>query len=145
MARGTSAVRLDGLPPDEVALPHPEWRRHLGPVLSRQQVVEALGVAGGTGVDELVERGQLLGLPTLGQELIFPAFQFGDDGQLIPGLPAILAAFDGVVISPYTIASWFVTPQIALGRRTPVTWLRRGKDPEQVKEAARRSAARLGQ
>jgi hypothetical protein len=38
-----------------------------------------------------------------------------------------------------------MTPQPLLERETPARWLQRGCDGEQVKEAARRSAARLGQ
>jgi hypothetical protein len=58
-------------------------------------------------------------------------------------MPAILAAFQDADVSPYTIASWFTTPQRLLGGVTPATWLRRGRDGDRVVEAARRSAARL--
>lgn len=145
MAGGASAVHLDQSDSDEVELPHPEWHRHLGRILSRRQVQAVLQLASSADVDALVEQGHLLGLPVAGNELAFPAFQFGADGRAIPVLQAILSAFGEVVASPYTIASWFVTPQPQLRRQTPSAWLRQGKDPELVKEAARRSAARLGQ
>jgi len=145
MARGASAVHLGWLAPEEITLPHPEWHRHVGRILSRRQVQEVLQVASSARVDELVEQGQLLGLPAQENELAFPAFQFTDDGRILPVLPAILATFGVAEASPYTIASWFVTPQLLLRRQTPSAWLRQGKDPELVKEAARRSASRLGQ
>lgn len=118
------------------------WSKRLGPSLRREQVQGLLGVGSRQAVSQLTKRRRLLALPR-DDRLVFPAFQFSSSGRPYEAMPAVLAAFDDAGVSPYTIASWFTTPQRLLGRVTPATWLRRGRDPERVVEAARRSAARL--
>lgn len=119
------------------------WSKHLGPMFSREQVQELLGVRSRQAVSQLAKRRRLLALHTPEDRLTFPAFQFSPSGRPYEAMPALLAAFENADVSPHTIASWFMTPQRLLGRVTPATWLRRGRDPERVVEAARRSAARL--
>jgi hypothetical protein len=76
--------------------------------------------------------------------VVYPAFQFGDAGRPFEALPQILEIFEARArVDPWTIASWFVTPQALLARMTPAEWLAKGEDPDQVIRAARRSAARL--
>jgi hypothetical protein len=118
------------------------WSRRIGPMLRRDQVQELLGVGSRQAVSQLAKRRRLLALAS-DEGLTFPAFQFSPGGRPYDAMPAILAAFEDADVSPYTIASWLTTPQRLLGRVTPATWLRRGRDPERVVEAARRSAARL--
>ena len=50
---------------------------------------------------------------------------------------------NGAVETPYTIASWFVTPEALLDGKTPAAWLRARRDPYRAVEAARRYAERL--
>ena len=121
------------------------WQRHLGPLLDGTQVQQRLGVRTRQAVHDLVKRRRLLGLPTPSGRRLYPAFQFSAAGRPYAELSAILDQFAEAVTSPYTLASWFVTPQPLLDGETPARWLQLGRDPEQVKEAARRSAARLGQ
>ncbi len=121
------------------------WRRQIGPLLDGQQVRQLLGVRTRQAVHDLVKRGRLLGLPSRDGSTVFPAFQFSAEGRPLLALPAILATFSGTVESPYTIASWFVSPQPLLDGDTPAAWLRAGRDPEVAGEAARRAAARLAQ
>jgi hypothetical protein len=118
------------------------WSKRLGPLLRREQVQELLGVGSRQAVSQLAKRRRLLALPH-DDRLTFPAFQFSPNGRPYEAMPTILAAFEDAGVSPYTIASWFTTPQRLLGRVTPATWLRRERDSERVVEAARRSAARL--
>ena len=120
------------------------WKKHLGPILDREQAQQLLGVRSRQAVSELAKRRRLLALPTSEGRLTFPAFQFTTSGRPYAAMPAILAAFETAEVDPYTIASWFVTPQRLL-RGTPVSWLRRGGDPERAIEAARRTGARLAQ
>jgi hypothetical protein len=96
-------------------------------------------------VQDLAERGQLLALKASRGRSLYPAFQFDGDGKPYRELPEILRIFSGVVQTPYTIASWFVSPQDVLDGDTPVAWLRSGRDPEHLFEAARRSAWFLAQ
>ena len=117
------------------------WSKRIGPMFRRDQVQELLGVGSRQAVSQLAKRNRLLALPS-DDGLTFPAFQFSPNGRPYDAMPAILAAFREADLSPFTIASWFTTPQRLL-RVTPATWLRRGRDSERVVEAARRSAARL--
>ncbi len=119
------------------------WRKHLGPTYSTKQVIQVMGRGTRQSVSELAKRRRLLALPEEEGRLAFPAFQFGRDGKRLPALERILAIFDGAVESPYTIASWFVTPEPRLNGKTPAAWLRAGRSPEPVLEAATRYAQRL--
>jgi hypothetical protein len=119
------------------------WRKQLGPMLSSKQVRELMGRGTRQSVSELARRKRLLALPGEDGRLSFPAFQFGRNGERLPALERILTVFDGAVESPYTVASWFVTPESALGGKTPAAWLRAGRAPEPVLEAAQRYAERL--
>lgn len=119
------------------------WRRELGPLLDAEEVQRLLGLESHQAVGKLVEQRQLLALPTQQGHLLFPAFQFTSAGQPYPVLSAVLDLFAGAAVSPYTIASWFVTPKALLRKKSPARWLQFGRDPERVEEAARRGAARL--
>jgi hypothetical protein len=54
-----------------------------------------------------------------------------------------LKAFDGAVETPYTIASWLVSPLDLLQNETPAAWMQAGRESAPLFEAARRSAAKL--
>ncbi|HZO28404.1 MAG TPA: hypothetical protein VFH48_20700 [Chloroflexota bacterium] len=119
------------------------WDRHLGTMLDSRQVQELLRVQTRQAVNDLMKRGRLLGLPVKARRWAFPSFQFSGSGRPYAVLPDVLAAFDGVVATPYTIASWFVSPHRLLDDQTPVEWLSAGGDAELVRQAADRSAARM--
>jgi hypothetical protein len=119
------------------------WDRHLGTLLDGRQVQELLGVHTRQAVNDLMKRRRLLGLPVKPRRWAFPSFQFAVSGRPYAILPDVLTAFDGVVATPYTIASWFVTPQPLLNGQAPAEWLKDGGDPELVRQAAQRSAARM--
>ena len=89
------------------------------------------------------EKLDLLALPEADGRLAFPAFQFTRTGERLPGLERILKVFAGAVETPYTIASWFVTPESRLAGKRPAAWLRAGRPTEPVLEAATRYAERL--
>ena len=119
------------------------WHKHLGPLYSSKQVRDVMGRGTRQSVSELAKRGRLLALPEADGRLAFPAFQFTRTGERLPGLERILKVFAGAVETPYTIASWFVTPDAALDGKTPAAWLRARRSPEPVVEAATRYAERL--
>lgn len=119
------------------------WDRHLGSLLDGRQVQELLSVQTRQAVNDLMKRRRLLGLPVKARRWAFPSFQFSGSGRPYAVLPDVLTAFDGVVETPYTVASWFVSPHAELDGQTPVAWLRSGRDPEAVRQAAQRSAARM--
>ncbi|MDQ2983986.1 MAG: hypothetical protein M3R70_08710 [Actinomycetota bacterium] len=119
------------------------WDKHLGPMYSSKQVRELMGRGTRQSVSELAKRQRLLALPQPDGRLAFPAFQFGRNGKRLAALEQVLQIFDGAVETPYTVASWFVTPEPRLGKKTPASWLRSGRATETVLEAATRYAQRL--
>jgi hypothetical protein len=119
------------------------WDRHLGAMLDSRQVQELLGVRTRQAVNDLMKRGRLLGLPVKSRRWSFPSFQFSGTGRPYAILPDVLSAFEGVVTTPYTVASWFVSPHSLLEGQTPVAWLKSGGDADLVRQAAQRSAASM--
>jgi hypothetical protein len=51
--------------------------------------------------------------------------------------------FDGIAMTPYTIASWLVGPKDYLEGETPIRWLQLERDVDPVIEGAEVAAARL--
>lgn len=133
-------ARAVGSSPGEGQDPWPEL---LGPLLDRREVQRVLRVDGPEDVEDLTTTGRLLGLPNRNGDVLFPAFQFGADGTLSPTIGRVLAILEPVVVTPYSIASWPRSPKDHLDGRTPIEWLERGLDPEQVIAAAELAAARL--
>jgi hypothetical protein len=141
---GATALVLDGELGERAALlavAGQVWRRHLGPLLTTGDL-QKLGGRSRQAVHEQVKRRRLLALPARGGSL-FPAFQVDRRGRPRAGMGEVLAAFEGAVESPFTVASWFETPQPLLDDRTPADWLVAGDDPSRLAQAARRAAAQL--
>lgn len=90
-----------------------------------------------------MKRRRLLALDASNGRKLFPSFQFGRGGRPYPEVAEVIEIFSDVVETPYTIASWFVSPQDLLEGRTPVEWLRSGRDPALLLKAARRAAGVL--
>jgi hypothetical protein len=118
------------------------WREFLGPLLTSTQTQQRLGVSIQT-LHQLVGKHELLALPTTSGEAVYPDFQFNRAGRVYPDLPRILAIFDGVVATSYTIASWLKGPKDYLGGEAPIRWLALERDPEPVIAGAEVAAARL--
>ena len=93
-------------------------------------------------VFELTRQRRIISLTTNEGHRIYPAFQFGTKGSLIPDLPAVVRELD-FYVEPATLALWFVTPQLMLGGMTPIEWLHAGKDHMQVVRTARMYVHRL--
>jgi hypothetical protein len=120
-----------------------QWSEHVGPLVGWRDVADLLkSVRTRQGVHDLARRGRLLALPTKDGQLVYPLFQFRD-GKPLPEMPRIIEAFGKARISPWTLASWMVTPQRPLEGASPVEWLKRGRSSETVLEAASRRAAAL--
>lgn len=121
------------------------WGQYLGPLFEVEQVKILLKVTSRQAVSDLARRGRLLALDTSDGRKLYPAFQFSTSGRPYSEVQKILKIFTGAVQSPYTIASWFTTPQDLLEGEKPAHWMRSRREPELLFEAARRAAARLGQ
>jgi hypothetical protein len=118
------------------------WERHIGPLYSTRQVRELMGIGSRQAISERVKRRRLLSVPGADGNPRFPAFQFAGRRPL-PGLGQILDAFRDAAESPYTVASWFVTPDPLLDDRPPAVWLRESGAPDRAAQAASRYAERL--
>jgi len=119
------------------------WGQHLGPLFDAEQARTLLAVGSRQAVSDLAKRGRLLALDAAGQRKLYPAFQFGPERRPYPELALVLAIFAGVVETPYTVASWLVSPQNVLMGETPAAWMRSRRDSDRLLEAARRAAAAL--
>jgi hypothetical protein len=119
------------------------WDDHLGPLYEWNDVAAVLGTVGTRqGIHDLARRKRLLALPTKSGKLLYPAFQFSG-GRALSGLHELLAVLDESGVSPWTQASWFVTPQEEIDGETPAAFLSRKSVDERVMDAARRAATRL--
>jgi hypothetical protein len=118
------------------------WERHLGLLYSTGQVRELTGIGSRQAISERVKRRRLLSVRGPDGKPLFPAFQFAGRRPL-PGLGPILDAFRDAAENPYTIASWFVTPEPLLGHKPPAAWLRESGAPDRALQAASRHAERL--
>jgi hypothetical protein len=119
------------------------WREVLGPLLDTEKVRDLLGLKNRGKVRDLSASGQLLELISHEGHDLYPAFQFDANGSPYPEIAGVIEIFSGIVATPYTIASWFVSPQDLLEGEIPAAWLRSGRDSELLFEAARRAAAPL--
>jgi hypothetical protein len=119
------------------------WLQVLGPLLDIEQARDLLRLESKERVRDLSASGQLLTLDSPEGHELYPAFQFGASGHPYPEIARVIEIFTGIVATPYTIASWLVSPQDLLEGETPAAWLRSGRDREILFEAARRSAAPL--
>lgn len=119
------------------------WKKHLGPLLDTADAQELLGVKSRQAVADLRARNRLLGLPKSNGRVVYPVFQFDDHGRPFETLVKILGKFAEAGVSPWTVASWFVTPQALLKGKTPAIWLKRGGDSKPAIEAAERTVASL--
>ncbi|QNE48660.1 hypothetical protein F1C58_16515 (plasmid) [Glaciihabitans sp. INWT7] len=93
-------------------------------------------------VYELSRQRRILVLETSDRVKVYPAFQFGLRGALLPHLPAVLKILDEQ-LEPTTQAMWLITPQTDLDGLTPARWLRAGRDGKAVLASARRYMAKF--
>lgn len=86
--------------------------------------------------------GQLLGCPTVEGRIVFPAWQFRDDGSPVEHLADVLTTLRAGAVSPWTIALWLRAPADELDGQRAADWLAAGLPYEPVLTAAGRAAAR---
>jgi hypothetical protein len=76
----------------------------------------------------------------VGEQQLYPAFQFDDHGRPIDVIASVLRAFDDK-LTDWQTALWFTTPTGWLGGRRPVDAM--SEEPESVIEAAEREVGEL--
>jgi hypothetical protein len=148
MPEKTSRRRLNGGPRsrrEKAASLLEPWIRVLGPLLGSEETCRVLHFENPRELVALQREGRLLTLDSFDGEKLHPAFQFNPAGKPYPEVARVIEIFSGAVESPYTIASWFVSPQDLLDDKTPAAWMQQGGDPSLLFEAARRAAWRLAQ
>jgi hypothetical protein len=119
------------------------WQRQLGPLLEMRQAQELLGVGSRQAVHDLIQRHRLLALSSEDRRALVPLFQFSEAGRPYAAVPPILRIFAEAEATGWTVASWFTTPSAELEDQTPIGWIKAGRDPQTVLEAARAAAAPL--
>lgn len=119
------------------------WQAFLGQFLSKSEVQELIGAETASEVDALVEDGRLLALPTHEGDVVYPAFQFRADGTPYPTIGRVIEILGPVAVTPYTIASWLMSPKPYFRGTSPIHWLEMGRDPRRVVAEARLAAAHM--
>jgi hypothetical protein len=108
-----------------------ELMRRAGGALSPAEVGILLGITH-EAVNEHRRQGRLIAVPTE-RGHVYPRCQFDRNG-VVPGLPDALATMP--IESPWMRLEWLLTPDDALGGRSPLDALRAG-DREAVRQLAR--------
>ncbi len=127
---------------DVVLDPAVTWQEHLGPLYDTAGVRRLLGRDGRPVTKQAVsKRRDLLALTTSSGRKVFPAFQFAHRTP-VDGLGEVLAALPEGLVSPWTVASWLVSPAADLAGRRPIDVLADGNRVA-VAAAARAWAADL--
>ena len=104
-----------------------------GGALTLTQVQALLAGASAEQVEQLVAARDLLAVPCPDGLPGYPAFQFLDDGSVVPGLNAMFAALP--TKSPWGALNFLIHPDHRLNGERPIDVLKRG-DVELVVEAA---------
>ena len=93
------------------------WSDHLGPVHDVRGVQAVLGVT-----KQAVSKRRLLALTTGSGHVVYPAFQFTGSGVL-PGIAELMSILPEDLVSPWTVASWLVSPALELDSARPIDLL----------------------
>jgi hypothetical protein len=79
-----------------------------------------------------VARHAILACPLDGDGVVYPTWQFLDNGATIPSLAEVLATLAEGTDDAWMIALWMRAPSEDLEGEPPSGWLRNGRDPERV-------------
>jgi hypothetical protein len=96
--------------------PSTRWVEELGAFYDVEGVSRLLG---GVSRQAVSKRKGLLALTTGSGRVVYPAFQFRDR-LLAPGLGEVLALLPATVVSPWTVASWLISPEADLDGSRPI-------------------------
>ena len=117
------------------------WSEHLGPLYDTEGVQALLGGVSKQAVSDRVRRHRLIALRTGSGRMVYPAFQF-ERQAVITGLGEVLSLIAPNDEEMWLAASWFVTPDPALGDISPIDAIR-ARLQTLVLDAARDVAASL--
>lgn len=91
-------------------------------MLSSDDMASRLGMTR-QGIDKRRRKGELFALQGERRGYVYPGWQVGENGRVVPGLTEVLAALPG---GPWTQYRFFVTHHGSLGDRTAAEALRAG-------------------
>lgn len=133
------ANHLARVAPD--AEPKNEMDQLVGPFYSTSILESWLGISR-QAIDQRVKSRKLLACMTPDKVRLYPAWQFADTGETIPGLARILTILASGVDAPWTWAMWMVSKlPDELDGLSPAEWLTRGRDINTVATLATHDAA----
>ncbi|MDE0117528.1 MAG: hypothetical protein OXT07_13030 [bacterium] len=145
---GADEARELGTRAAEDAIASARWSRLVGDRIDTSEAAELLGVTR-QALSKRQASGSLLGLPGRGTTW-YPTWQLDiEKKEIRPEVRHIIGAFRdslGEGADPFLIASWASTAQHEdLDGLSPAEWLAQGNGPEDLRQAAQRTAQRLAQ
>lgn len=124
---------------------HPEGELdgRVGPFYDDAGLLAHFGLTGPE-VDDLVRLREVLRVKTADIQQLYPSFQVGADGALLPRLRDVLEGLDPDFRDPWGDAVWLNAPAGELGGLTPAQALRTKGANDAVRLADQAGAFRLG-
>jgi hypothetical protein len=107
-----------------------------GPLLDPRWAQALLKIPTFAGLQDLIQRQELLAIDSHDGQTLVPLFQFGEDGRPFIWLQPVMSALAEVDITGWKVATWLFTPNPELEGQPPLTWLKAGRDLRAVLAAA---------
>lgn len=92
-------------------------------------------------LQQRVRAASVLGCPLADGSLVYPTWQFRDDGTTLPSLAAVVKTLSAATSDPWQIALWLSVPNGNLDGMSARDWLRGNRSRERVLAAAKQTAA----
>ena len=106
----------------------------VGGAFTLGQVCQVMGCVSRQAIERRVREGRLLAVPGPSNRRVYPAVQFGSDGEVVPGIKEVLHALP--MVNHWEVLKFLVTSDISLGNRKPIDLLREGSIEPVVQSAA---------
>jgi hypothetical protein len=112
------------------------WDTRVGPYYDELGVQTVTGLTD-TELAAQIASNRVLAVTTGDASLLFPVFQFGPHGELLPALPKIAALLDPISDDLWDVALWLHTPTKRFGGMSAVELLHSGRTREVLSAAER--------
>jgi hypothetical protein len=113
----------------------------IGPFYDTSSLRKWLGISRQR-LNQRVQRHQLLACPLEDDGNVYPTWQFGTNGTVIPGIQEVLSILSEGTNDSWQRALWFSAPSAQLSYLSPKDWLLKGRRLGPVIELATETAAR---
>jgi RNA polymerase sigma-70 factor (ECF subfamily) len=135
----------DSIAPDvgQTMEKYPGWNELLGPFYTEDQLAKLLGASSSRAVASLRDQHKLLALKTADGVFVYPTMQFDHYDHVIENLPAVLELLGASGVDDWTLAGWLVSSMPSLEGKSPIEWLREGRDRRPVLALAKGAAERF--